>query len=57
VMRYKVVVNDEQQYSTWPVNRSNPLGWHDIGPVGSKDECLAYISEVWIDVRPLSARR
>jgi MbtH protein len=55
-MQYKVVVNDEEQYSTWPVNRPNPLGWHDIGPVGGKDECLAYIASVWTDVRPVSVR-
>ena len=24
---YKVVVNHEEQYSIWPLERENPLGW------------------------------
>jgi len=54
---YKVVVNQEEQYSIWPVDRENPLGWEDRGPSGSKDECLAYINEVWTDMQPLSLRK
>jgi len=53
---YKVVVNAEQQYSIWPLERENPLGWSDAGKSGSKAECLAYIKEVWTDMRPLSVR-
>ncbi|MBP5973112.1 MAG: MbtH family protein [Brasilonema angustatum HA4187-MV1] len=54
---YKVVVNHEQQYSIWPAERENALGWQDAGKSGSKEECLAYIKEVWIDMRPLSLRK
>ena len=54
---YKVVVNHEEQYSVWPADRENPLGWRDAGKSGSKAECLAYIGEVWTDMRPLSLRR
>lgn len=54
---YKVVVNHEEQYSIWPVRKPNPLGWSDAGKTGLKDECLAYIKEVWIDMRPLSVRK
>jgi len=54
---YKVVVNHEEQYSIWPVDKENPLGWEDRGPSGSKAECLAYISDVWTDMRPLSLRK
>jgi MbtH protein len=54
---YKVVVNDEQQYSIWPADRENALGWMDAGKSGSKEECLSYIKEVWTDMRPLSLRR
>jgi MbtH protein len=53
---YKVVVNAEQQYSIWPLERENPLGWSDAGKRGSKAECLAYIKEVWTDMRPLGVR-
>jgi MbtH protein len=54
---YKVVVNHEEQYSIWPADRENALGWNDAGKTGAKDECLAYINEVWTDMRPLSLRR
>lgn len=54
---YKVVVNHEEQYSIWPVNKENPLGWQDAGKQGTKAECLAYIKEVWTDMRPLSLRQ
>jgi MbtH protein len=54
---YKVVMNHEEQYSIWPADRENALGWTDVGPSGSKAECLAYIKEVWTDMRPLSLRQ
>lgn len=54
---YKVVVNHEEQYSIWPADREKPLGWTDVGKVGTKAECLAYIEEVWTDMRPLSLRK
>ena len=54
---FTVVVNHEEQYSVWPVTRELPLGWQEAGKQGSKDECLAYIEEVWTDMRPLSLRK
>ena len=54
---YKVVVNHEEQYSIWPADRENALGWSDVGKTGTKAECLAYIEEVWTDMRPLSLRK
>ena len=54
---YKVVLNHEEQYSIWPAHRENPLGWRDAGKSGLKPECLAYIKEVWTDMRPLSLRK
>jgi MbtH protein len=54
---YRVVVNHEEQYSIWPEFKEIPLGWRDVGRKGPKDECLAYIKEVWTDMRPLSLRQ
>lgn len=54
---YMVVVNHEEQYSIWPEDRELPLGWQAVGKSGLKQECLAYINEVWIDMRPLSLRK
>lgn len=53
---YKVVVNQEGQYSIWPAERENPVGWRDGGKSGSRAECLAYVNEVWTDMRPLTLR-
>lgn len=53
---YIVVVNDEEQYSIWPDYRQIPLGWHDAGVRGPKQECLDYIAKVWTDMRPKSLR-
>lgn len=53
---YKVVVNAEEQYSIWPADRENPLGWRDAGKSGTKRECLEWIEEVWTDMRPRSLR-
>ena len=54
---YMVVVNHEEQYSIWPALREPPRGWREVGKRGSKSECLAYIKEVWTDMRPLSLRK
>jgi uncharacterized protein YbdZ (MbtH family) len=54
---YKVLVNQEEQYSIWPEYKETPLGWTDVGKMGPKAECLAYIKESWTDMRPLSLRK
>ena len=54
---FKVVINPEEQYSIWPADKENAPGWRDVGKSGSKEECLAYIEEVWTDMRPLSLRK
>lgn len=53
---YVVVLNHEEQYSIWPQGKEIPLGWREAGKQGVKEECLAYIKEVWTDMRPLSLR-
>lgn len=53
---FKAVVNDEEQYSIWPAHRENAPGWRDAGKTGTKQECLAYIEQVWTDMRPKSLR-
>jgi MbtH protein len=53
---YTAVVNHEEQYSIWPVDREVPAGWQRVGTPGSKNDVLAYIKEIWTDMRPLSLR-
>jgi MbtH protein len=55
--QYRVVVNHEEQYSIWPSDREIPAGWKDAGKVGTKQECLDFVKEVWTDMRPLSLRQ
>jgi len=54
--QYSVVVNHEEQYSIWLLDRPIPAGWKAAGKTGLKADCLGYIDEVWTDMRPLSLR-
>ncbi len=53
---YKAIITHDGQYSIWPADRENPLGWNDVGKVGPKEEVLDYIKEVWTDMRPLGRK-
>jgi MbtH protein len=53
---YQVVVNQEEQYSIWPSDKTLPAGWQAEGTIGSKQTCLDRISVVWTDMRPRSLR-
>jgi MbtH protein len=53
---YVVVRNDEEQYSIWPSFRDAPEGWSVLTDPASKEDCLAYVSEHWTDMRPRSLR-
>lgn len=54
---FRVVLNDEEQYSVWWADRELPAGWRAEGTEGSREECLAHVGQVWTDMRPLSLRR
>ena len=54
---YKVVMNDEDQYSIWQTSLEDPPGWRDVGVIGAKAECLAYIEHTWTDMRPKSLKQ
>jgi MbtH protein len=54
---YRVVISDEERYSIWPEHKEIPWGWRADQKVGTKQECLDYIKEVWTDMRPLSLRQ
>jgi MbtH protein len=53
---YKILVNNEGQYSLWPAFKTIPLGWEQAGPVADKPTCLTWIAENWTDMRPRSLR-
>ncbi|WP_422736343.1 MbtH family protein [Micromonospora sp. WMMD729] len=56
-LSYSVVVNHEEQYSIWPADRPVPAGWRAEGTTGNREECLAHVERVWVDMRPASLRR
>ncbi len=53
---YRVVRNDEDQYSIWAAGRELPPGWHAEGFEGPRAACLQHIEGVWTDMRPRSLR-
>jgi MbtH protein len=53
---FKVLVNQEDQYSLWPDFKAVPGGWSATGVSGSKQVCLDYVTKTWTDMRPLSLR-
>jgi MbtH protein len=54
---YKVLVNDEEQYSLSREDWPDAPGWRETGKNGTREECLEYVNQVWTDMRPLSLRR
>ena len=52
-----VVINEEEQYSIWPIWRDIPDGWETVGEARDRETCLDWIEENWTDMRPASLRR
>jgi MbtH protein len=54
---YKLVMNPRRAVFDL-ARRSRERAWLDRrGKTGTKAECLAWIKEVWTDMRPLSLRK
>jgi MbtH protein len=51
-----VIVNAEEQYSIWPLDREIPVGWRAVGGASRRADCLAWIDRNWTDMRPKSLR-
>lgn len=49
---YTVLRNGEGQHSLWPAFAPVPAGWTAVHGPGRRAECLAYIGEHWVDLRP-----
>jgi MbtH protein len=54
---YRVAVGPQEQYSLWPADAELPPGWRGCGRAGSKDECVAYLAEVWTAAAPMPLPR
>ncbi|MDV3128308.1 MbtH family protein [Mycobacterium sp. 21AC1] len=53
---FVVLVNDEDQYSLWPVFADVPTAWRVVFGESSRADCLDYIEQNWTDLRPRSLR-
>lgn len=51
---YLVLVNDEGQHSLWPAAKNVPAGWETAHGPASRQDCLDYVNEHWVDLRPRS---
>lgn len=54
---YRVLVNDEGQYSLWPSFSEIPGGWQVVLEEESRQACLRYVEDNWTDMRPRSLAR
>lgn len=52
--QFFVLVNGEGQRSLWPAFADVPDGWTVVYGQEGREKCLAYIEEVWTDMRPKS---
>ncbi|GHJ41200.1 MbtH family protein [Streptomyces sp. TS71-3] len=51
---FRVLVNDEDQYSLWPDFAPVPDGWRSAHGPDGRGACLEYIERHWTDMRPRS---
>jgi len=51
---YLSLVNEEGQYSLWPSQIDVPAGWAVAHGPDTRQSCLDYIGESWVDMRPRS---
>lgn len=52
--QYLVLVNDEAQYSLWPVFAAVPDGWTVAQQATARQDALAFVERQWTDMRPRS---
>ncbi|MBP2473249.1 MbtH protein [Crossiella equi] len=51
---FYALVNDEGQYSLWPVFVDVPAGWTVAFGQDTRQACLDFIERTWTDMRPKS---
>ncbi|HDR7447078.1 MULTISPECIES: MbtH family protein [Bacillus] len=49
---YKVLMNEEGQYSLWPAFLDVPIGWNVVHEEASRQVCLEYVEVKWNDLEP-----
>jgi uncharacterized protein YbdZ (MbtH family) len=51
---FHLLVNDEGQYSLWPAFVDVPTGWSAVLASTTRQSCIDYVNEHWVDMRPRS---
>jgi MbtH protein len=51
---FRVLINEEGQYSLWPTFATVPDGWSVALADADRQTCLTYVEEHWTDMRPKS---
>jgi MbtH protein len=51
---FLVLVNKENQHSLWPDFIAVPQGWSKVFGPDSRQLCLDYINDNWLDIKPAS---
>jgi uncharacterized protein YbdZ (MbtH family) len=55
-VQFFVVSNNEGQHAIWPEFSAVPPGWRVMAGPHDRRQCLDYIEENWVDMRPSSMR-
>ncbi|TDO99500.1 MbtH family protein [Marinomonas balearica] len=50
---FLVLVNSLNQHSLWPEFAPIPEGWATVFGPAAHAECLTFIDEHWLDIRPV----
>ncbi|KFN04081.1 MbtH family protein [Bacillus clarus] len=53
---YKVLKNEEGQYSLWPAFLDVPIGWKIVHEEDSRQVCLEFVELNWSDMEPNKSR-
>jgi MbtH protein len=51
---YVVLINNEGQHSLWPATIEVPAGWSVVHGEDTRQACLEFVNDSWIDMRPKS---
>ncbi len=54
-LEFIVLVNQQQQYSLWPVFAEHPGGWSTSFGPARRSDCLDYIERTWTSINPFRA--
>jgi MbtH protein len=52
--QYRVLINDEDQYSLWPAFADIPAGWTVAQDLAGRADSIAFVEANWTDMRPRS---